>query len=161
MSHVSYRVPISVLSLGWFEEGRGGCVRNFGHEHHVCQAQKAENTDPRTNYAVNYATARGHLSKNPFANDPRSEPLTLAGLDGLAEGADRCCGSRGRRYAPRQCVMWRRRLQRLPTPCNWEGQVRAGLIRKVWVSIKFLSAKFGLTPHPRKGPKMRTNSTNQ
>ena len=27
----------------------------------LCQAQKAENTDPRTNYAVKYATARGHL----------------------------------------------------------------------------------------------------
>ena len=26
-------------------------------------------------------------------------------------------------------------------------------IRKVWVSIKFLSAKFGFTPPPRKGPK--------
>ena len=27
------------------------------------QAQKAENTDPRTNYAVKYATAHGHLRK--------------------------------------------------------------------------------------------------
>ena len=26
-----------------------------------CQARKAENTDPRTNCAVKYATARGHL----------------------------------------------------------------------------------------------------
>ena len=36
--------------------------------------------------------------------------------------------------------------------------------RKVWVSIKFLSAKFGLTrvyPPPRKGPKMRKNCTYQ
>ena len=34
--------------------------------------------------------------------------------------------------------------------------------RKVWVSIKFLSAKFGVTPPPpRKGPKMRKNCTNQ
>ena len=43
-------------------EGRGGCVRSFGHEHDFCQAEKAENTDPRTNYAVKYATARGCLS---------------------------------------------------------------------------------------------------
>ena len=42
-------------------KGRGGCVRNIRHEHEFCQAQKAENTDPRTNYAVKYATARGHL----------------------------------------------------------------------------------------------------
>ena len=33
----------------------------MGHEHELCQAQKAENTDPRTNYAVKYATARDHL----------------------------------------------------------------------------------------------------
>ena len=32
---------------------------------------------------------------------------------------------------------------------------------KVWVSIKFLSAKFGFTPPPRKGPKLRKNCTNQ
>ena len=32
-------------------------------------------------------------------------------------------------------------------------------IRKVWVSIKFLSAKFGFTPPPREGPKMRKNCT--
>ena len=44
-------------------EGRGGCVRNIGHEHDFCQAhQKAESTDPRTNYAVKYATACGHLN---------------------------------------------------------------------------------------------------
>ena len=30
-------------------------------EHDFCQAEKAENTDPRTNYAVKYAAARGHL----------------------------------------------------------------------------------------------------
>ena len=42
-------------------KGRGGCVRSFGHEHEFCQAEKAENTDPRANYAVTYATARGHL----------------------------------------------------------------------------------------------------
>ena len=40
---------------------RGGCVRNVGNEHEFDQAQKAESTDPRTNYAVKYATARGHL----------------------------------------------------------------------------------------------------
>ena len=33
-------------------KGRGGCARSFGHEHDFCQAGKAENTDPRTNYAV-------------------------------------------------------------------------------------------------------------
>ena len=34
------------------------------------------------------------------------------------------------------------------------------IIRKVWVSIKVLSAKFGFPPPP-KGPKMRKNCTNQ
>ena len=43
-------------------KGRGGCVRSFGHEHDFGQAEKAENTDPHTNYAVKYATARGHLT---------------------------------------------------------------------------------------------------
>ena len=43
-------------------KGRGCCVRNIGHEHDFCQTQKTENTDPRTNDAVKYATARGHLS---------------------------------------------------------------------------------------------------
>ena len=43
-------------------KGRSNCVRGFGHEHDFCQAKKAENIDPRTNYAVKYATARGHLS---------------------------------------------------------------------------------------------------
>ena len=34
--------------------------------------------------------------------------------------------------------------------------------RKVWVSIKFLSVKFGFAPPPaRKRPKMRKNCTNQ
>ena len=42
-------------------KGRGGCVRSFGHEHDFCQAEKAENTDPHTNYAIKYATAHGHL----------------------------------------------------------------------------------------------------
>ena len=32
----------------------GGCVRSFGHEHDFCPAEKAENTDARTNYAVKY-----------------------------------------------------------------------------------------------------------
>ena len=32
-------------------------------------------------------------------------------------------------------------------------------VRKVWVSIKFLSAKFGFTPPP-KGSKMRKGCTN-
>ena len=42
-------------------KGRRGCVRNFGYEHDFCQAEKAAHTDPRTNSAVKYATARGHL----------------------------------------------------------------------------------------------------
>ena len=42
--------------------GRGGCVGSFGHEHDFCRANRAENIDPRTNYAVKYATARGHLT---------------------------------------------------------------------------------------------------
>ena len=42
-------------------KGRGNCVRSLGQEHDFCQADKAENTDPHTNYAVKYATARGHL----------------------------------------------------------------------------------------------------
>ena len=54
---MSSSVSISVFSLG-------GCVRSIGHEHEFCQAhQKAENTDPRTNYVVKYATARGHLTQ--------------------------------------------------------------------------------------------------
>ena len=61
-SVVYYCREISVFSLGGWRKGRGGCVRNIGHEHDVCQAQKAGNTDPRTNYAVKYATARGHLT---------------------------------------------------------------------------------------------------
>ena len=43
-------------------KGRGGCVRSFGHEHDFCRAEKAENADSRTNYALKYATARGHLT---------------------------------------------------------------------------------------------------
>ena len=58
---MSYSVAISVFSGGGWRKGRGGCVRTIGQEHDFCQAQKAENTDPRTNYAVKYATARGHL----------------------------------------------------------------------------------------------------
>ena len=38
--------------------------------------------------------------------------------------------------------------------------IGASIVRKVWVSIKFLSAKFGFTPPPPKRPKMRKNSTN-
>ena len=60
---MSYSVAISVFSLGGWRKGRGGSVRNIGHEHDFCQARKAENTDPRTNYAVKYATAGGHLTQ--------------------------------------------------------------------------------------------------
>ena len=59
---VSFGVAISLFSLGGWMKRRGGCVRSFGHEHDFCQAEKAENTDPRTNYAVKYATVRGHLT---------------------------------------------------------------------------------------------------
>ena len=59
---VSHSVAISVLSLGAWRRARGGRVRNIGHEHEFCQAPKAENTDPRMNYAVKYATVRGHLT---------------------------------------------------------------------------------------------------
>ena len=60
---MSYSVAISVFSLGGWRKGRGGCLRNIGHEHDFSQAQKAENTDPCTNDAVKYATARGHLMR--------------------------------------------------------------------------------------------------
>ena len=66
---MSYNVAISVLRLGGWKKERGGCVRNIGHEHDFCQAQKAENTDPRTNYVAKYATARGHLTP-PFEPPP-------------------------------------------------------------------------------------------
>ena len=58
---VSYSVTISVFSLRRWRKGRGGWARNVGHEHDFCRAQKAENTDPRTDYAVKHATARGNL----------------------------------------------------------------------------------------------------
>ena len=61
--------------LRWLEEKKGCCARSIGHEHDFCQAQKPENTDPRTNYAVKYATARGHLKEpwdlvDPAVADP-------------------------------------------------------------------------------------------
>ena len=40
-------------------ESQSGCVQILDTK--TCPAQKAENTDSRTNYAVKYATARGHL----------------------------------------------------------------------------------------------------
>ena len=46
-----------VIFLG----GGGGVGRREGMVDDFCQARKAENTDPRTNYAVKYATARGRL----------------------------------------------------------------------------------------------------
>ena len=51
-----------------------------------------------------------------------------------------------------------------PKANNWWHRTSIclnGSLRKVWASIKFLSAKFGLPPPPRKGPEMRKNSTNQ
>ena len=35
--------------------------------------------------------------------------------------------------------------------CNFRGRLRQ-IIRKAWMSIKFLSAKFGFKPPPEKGP---------
>ena len=58
---MSYSVATSVFSLGGWRRGRGGRLPNIGHEHDSCQAEKAENTDPGTNYAVKHAAARGHL----------------------------------------------------------------------------------------------------
>ena len=52
---MSYSVAVSVFLRG--VGGREGVVDDF------CQARKAENTDPRTNYAVKYATARGRLNR--------------------------------------------------------------------------------------------------
>ena len=54
---MSYSVAISVF-LGGVGGREEGVVDDF-----FCQARKTENTDPRTNYAVKYATARGHLIK--------------------------------------------------------------------------------------------------
>ena len=45
------------------QEGKEWLCPNFGHEHDSCETPKAENTDSRTNYAVKYATARGHLNQ--------------------------------------------------------------------------------------------------
>ena len=55
-------------------------MRNSGHEHDICQAQKAENTDPRTTYAVKYATARGHLRKSQYEESKENEKRQ--GLEG-------------------------------------------------------------------------------
>ena len=59
-------------------KGRGGCVRSFGNEHDLRQAEKAANTDSRTNYAVKYATARGHLTN----------PRWMGGVEKLVHGRD-------------------------------------------------------------------------
>ena len=39
---MSYSVAISVFSFKGGRKGRGGCVRNIGHEHEFCQIQKAK-----------------------------------------------------------------------------------------------------------------------
>ena len=54
-------------------KGMGGCVQNIGHEHDFCQARKADNTDPRKNSAVKYATACGHLKINRSWRNRRGE----------------------------------------------------------------------------------------
>ena len=51
-----------MLPLIWDEKHRrerSGCVQTLDTK--TCQAQRHKNTDSRTNYAVKYATARGHL----------------------------------------------------------------------------------------------------
>ena len=60
--------------------GREGVVDDF------CQARKAKNTDPRTNYAVKYATARGRL--NLMCLDAKNvlKELFLSILGGLWQG---------------------------------------------------------------------------
>ena len=57
---VSYGVAISVFSFKGLEEGKGWLCPKCSTRYDFCQAQKAQNTDPSTNYAVKYATARGH-----------------------------------------------------------------------------------------------------
>ena len=41
----------------------------------LCQAREAENTDPRANYAVTYATARGRLTPGGL-RAPEEEEIT-------------------------------------------------------------------------------------
>ena len=63
---MSYSVAISVFFRG--VGGRQGVVDDF------CQARKAENTGPRMNYAVKYATACGRLTRpqeRAFFKDPK------------------------------------------------------------------------------------------
>ena len=74
---MSYSVAISVFSLRGLRKGRGGWARNVGHEHDFCRAQKAENTDPRTNSAVKYATARGNLKSED------EKPININNFSGL------------------------------------------------------------------------------
>ena len=53
---------------------------------------------------------------------------------------------------------------KVPERQNPGALLRTPKIRKVWVSIKFFSAKFGFTPPPpkkKKGPKMRKHCTSQ
>ena len=45
-------------------------------KHDFCQAQKEENTDSQTNYAVKYATARGHLTLSRSYTTKTHECLT-------------------------------------------------------------------------------------
>ena len=75
---MSKSVAISVVSLGGWRKGRGGRVQYFRHERDFCQAQKGENPDPRTNYAVKYATARGHLSQDDRKGGLGQKHLTKA-----------------------------------------------------------------------------------
>ena len=64
---MSYSVASPVFSLGGWRKGRGGCAQNFGHERDFCQAQKAENTDPLTNYAQKNPRVRKIFVRNSGA----------------------------------------------------------------------------------------------
>ena len=81
----------------------------------TCQAQKAENTDSRTNYAVKYATARGHLTRyTPTRNygmlslEPKSWQLhfwcTYSGIDSPKWQYAYSCGIQRMKIGTHNCI---------------------------------------------------------
>ena len=117
---MSYSVAISVFFLGGWRKPTGGSVRNYGHEHDFYQ-QKAENTDARTNYAVKYATARGHLMYGGACCDWFS--MSNKDDDNVAR---HLWNVFGRRYwhAFGLFVVWLcRKLIHIPSNANLHGQV--------------------------------------
>ena len=66
---MSYSVAISVLSLGG--EGKGGILD--ANMTFVRPKRQKKNPIPATNYAVKYATARGHLTM--ITNQPSQNNL--------------------------------------------------------------------------------------